>query len=42
MKTAIAVRRSRAPMEISSGTFLGLVCAALALLCLTSRSAAAD
>lgn len=29
-------------MEISAGTFLGLVYAALARLCLTSRSAAAD
>lgn len=40
MKTAIVVRRSRAPMEISAGNFLGLVCAAAALLCVTSRSAA--
>jgi hypothetical protein len=29
-------------MELSAGTFLVVVCAALALLCLTSRSAAAD
>lgn len=29
-------------MEISAGTFLAVVCAALALLCLASRSAAAD
>ncbi|WP_256467105.1 MULTISPECIES: hypothetical protein [unclassified Bradyrhizobium] len=42
MKAAIARRRSRAPVEISAGTFLAMVCAALALLCLTSRSAAAD
>lgn len=42
MKTAIARRRSRAPIEIAAGTFLAIVCAALAQLCLTSRSAAAD
>lgn len=42
MKAAIARRRSRAPVEMSAGTFLAMVCAALALLCLTSRSAAAD
>jgi hypothetical protein len=29
-------------MEISAGNFLVVVCAALALLCLSSRSAAAD
>lgn len=42
MKTAIGRRRSRAPMEISPGTFSVVVCATLALLCITARSAAAD
>jgi hypothetical protein len=42
MKAAFARRRPRAPMEISAGNFLVVVCAALALLCLSSRSAAAD
>jgi hypothetical protein len=31
MKAAVARRRPRAPMEISAGNFLVVVCAALAL-----------
>lgn len=42
MKAAIARRRARAPGEISAGTFLAVVCTALALLCLASHSAAAE
>ena len=42
MKAAIARRPSRGPMEFLAGTFLVVMCATLAVVCLTFRSGVAD
>jgi hypothetical protein len=42
MKAAVVRRRARGALEVSAGTFLIVMCAALVVVSLTSRSAAAD